>query len=476
MNVPKEPESPNSSRTFSKTKSGQSGTVSNVSGAGRSTGSSGGGGRSGGVVNRVKSIVSRASARVVPLPFKRSPFRSNTAGNTPATPASKETVECKVQNLRHHSDPEINVDTKDLKSAKKEKNKVLQWQRLVQKFKPRQSSSSLPRLSGVQLIPEITSFDPSEDRPWKGQPVQFRAWRSRAPPNVQPFREIDVVKSFWVYCLQLPGIAEVFKDEHQHWCRSNQNARTIFHPQTDSPHIRGGCRGVHHGITTSHGCCTTKSGKLKSANQLYGMLQNDADEYLYSLIDGGLYFVDSRGALPQELLSKHAILADGQETVRCAGELRLEMSENADERVIVLDNRSGTYAPGKHSLELLRTLLLEHFPDALIRIVNVDEDVEGAETLGNRCHRGTTVIRSDVSYSEPSDCNVAATTWDSQAGLGNRIQSMVSNRQSKDSYRGGYVFQEDSIQGGSTVYVKKEEDGHSEQETCDGESRKSELS
>lgn len=399
-------------------------------------------GSSSSVVTRVKSIVSRASARVLPLSSGKGPkadlgrpvFRSNTMGAPTKSPSINKSPSSQHQDLRHHSDPAINADTKNLKSSKKKKGEVLKIRNLVQKFAPR-SNQSLPRISGRKPDAAMSHYS-LESKSWQGQPVEFKAWRSKAPPGVEPFRELDIVKNFWVYCVQLPGIEDVFKDEHQHWCRSNENARVIFHPQTQKPQIRSGCRGVHQGITTAHGCCTQKKGTLKCANHLYGMLQTDADEYLYSLIDCGLYLVDSRAALPRELLSKHAILADGEETVRCAGELRLEIGDKGtqDEKAIVLDNRSGTYAPGKHSLELTQTLLMEHFPDAVVKIINVDADEVDHEHVGQRSHRGTTVLREDVSYRDPSTCEASTTSWNDEQGLGVRVQqSMMSVRSTLSS-------------------------------------------
>lgn len=412
---------------------------------------------SSGMISQVSNMVSRASAKISPFGSSGSTasakgsvqvpgsaggghlmFRSYTMGYIPASALSRKTLSASgssrsVTNtqVRHHSDPEINADTKDLKSRKKQKKDILKWRKLVQKFKPAKSMM-LPRISGMQNpnVGRTMSHFQSDQKEWQGQPVHFRAWRSRAPPGVIPFREIDVVTTFWVYCLELPGIADVFRDELQHWSRSSQNARTIFHPQTEQPHIRAGCRGVHHGITSAQGCCTTKNWKLKSADQFYGILQRDADDYVYSLTDEGLYFVDSRAALPKELLSKHAILADGVETVRCAGELRLEFSDGGseDECTIVLDNRSGTYAPGKHSLDLTRTLLLEHFPDAAVKAINVDEgtDSMGAETMGQRNHRGTTVLREDVSYRESEKCDAAETSYNQDNLAVRGMQSLMS--------------------------------------------------
>ena len=160
--------------------------------------------------------------------------------------------------------------------------------------------------------------------------------------------------------------------DRQHWNREYKAARAIFGDCPISLVSRNSIKLAHkvlYGRTLKH----TESGRLDSVGDLWKLVFLDKSTqrirpslYTYVIDDYTWRFSETGVQFFTDFASKHALLANGSEYVRYAGEFHPRPKHGwdkwDDEWELVFDNGSGTYAPNGDLLVNLKKLLLFNFP------------------------------------------------------------------------------------------------------------------
>ncbi len=181
----------------------------------------------------------------------------------------------------------------------------------------------------------------------------------------------DCVYSTWK--IQMKRISVFFPPyERQHWNRQYQAARTIFGGSPLSLASQSTIKFAHkvlYGRTLKH----NENGRVNNANDLWKFIFTDKITqqikpclYTYVIDNNTWRFSETGQQFFTDFASKHALLANGSESVRYAGEFhprpKYGWNRCDDEWELVFDNGSGTYAPTADLLENLKELLLYNFP------------------------------------------------------------------------------------------------------------------
>lgn len=181
----------------------------------------------------------------------------------------------------------------------------------------------------------------------------------------------DCVYSTWK--IQMKRISVFFPPhERQHWNRQYHVAKMIFGGCLLSLATKNALKLAHktlYGRTLKH----NENGRLNTADDLWKLVFVDQTiqqikpcVYAYVIDDHTWRFSETGHRFFTEIASKHALLANGSEYVRYAGEFhprpKYGWNRCDEEWELVFDNGSGTYAPTAGLLENLKELLLFNFP------------------------------------------------------------------------------------------------------------------
>jgi hypothetical protein len=199
----------------------------------------------------------------------------------------------------------------------------------------------------------------------------------------------DCVYSTWK--IQMRRISVFFRPhERQHWNRKYKAAQVIFGGFPLSLASQSTLKLAHkvlYGRTLKH----NENGQLANADHLWKLVFSDRTShhikpcvYTYIIDDNTWRFSETDVQFFIDLASKHALLANGSEHVRYAGEFhprpKYGWDRCDDEWELVFDNGSGTYAPNADLLINLRQLLLFNFPG--LNVVTYDyKDPELKESM-----------------------------------------------------------------------------------------------
>ncbi|CAF0762298.1 unnamed protein product [Adineta steineri] len=170
--------------------------------------------------------------------------------------------------------------------------------------------------------------------------------------------------------------------QRQHWNTKYKLARAIFGKCPLSIAPRTTLKIAHkalYGRTVKH----SENGRLNDANDLWKYVFTDKFTkkiepcvYTYVIDDHAWRFSEVGSRLLTDIASKHALLANGCEYVRYAGEFHLRPKHGwdkiDDEWELVIDNGSGTYAPNPDLLKNLKELLVFNFPG--LNVVTYDQE------------------------------------------------------------------------------------------------------
>ena len=189
----------------------------------------------------------------------------------------------------------------------------------------------------------------------------------------------DCVYSTWK--IQMRRISYFFPPhERQHWNTQYKAAQTIFGDGPLSLASRSTIKLAHkilYGRTLKH----NQNGRLLNADDLWSCVFADRITqrvkpcvYTYVIDDNTWRFSETGQRFFTDFASKHALLANGSEYVRYAGEFHARPKDGwekgGDQWELVIDNGSGTYAPHADFLKNLKELLLFNFPR--LKIVTYD--------------------------------------------------------------------------------------------------------
>lgn len=181
----------------------------------------------------------------------------------------------------------------------------------------------------------------------------------------------DCVYSTWK--IEMRRLSVFFSpQDRQHWNRKYKIAQAIFGDFPLSIASRTALKLAHkalYGRTLKN----NESGHLNSADDLWKLIFLDRTtqtikpcRYTYVIDDHTWRFSETDVQFFVDCASKHALLANGSEYVRYAGEFHPRPKYGWDkcdgEWEIVIDNGSGTYSPIPDLLTNLKDLLLFNFP------------------------------------------------------------------------------------------------------------------
>ncbi|CAF3413477.1 unnamed protein product [Rotaria sp. Silwood1] len=181
----------------------------------------------------------------------------------------------------------------------------------------------------------------------------------------------DCVYSTWE--INLRRISFFFKPQQkQHWNTKYKAAQAIFGHCLSSVASLATIKLAHKALydqTLKH----HENGQITNAADLWKLVFADRTTqcikpciYTYVIDDNTWRFSETDVQFFADFASKHALLANGSEYVRYAGEFHLRpkygWDKCDDEWELVFDNGSGTYAPSPDLLINLKELLLFNFP------------------------------------------------------------------------------------------------------------------
>ncbi|CAF3304180.1 unnamed protein product [Rotaria socialis] len=199
----------------------------------------------------------------------------------------------------------------------------------------------------------------------------------------------DCIYSTWK--IQMKRISMFFKpQERQHWNKKYKAAQAIFSDGPLAVATKATIKLAHktlYGRTLKH----NENGTLTNADDLWKLVFADRTtksikpcRYTYVIDDNTWRFSETDIQFFADFASKHALLANGSEYVRYAGEFHPRPKHGwakcDNQWEIVFDNGSGTYAPSPELLINLKDLLLFNFPG--LNIVTYDyQDPELKKSL-----------------------------------------------------------------------------------------------
>ena len=189
----------------------------------------------------------------------------------------------------------------------------------------------------------------------------------------------DCIYSTWK--IHIRRISAYFRPhERQYWNPQYPAAQTIF---GDYPFAFACLKTIKlaHKVLYGRTLKNNENGLLNSTDDLWKCVFTDRTTqrvkpatYTYVIDDHTWRFSETDRQFFADFASKHALLANGSEYVRYAGEFHLRPKygwENwDDEWELVFDNGSGTYSPHANLLTNLKNLLLFNFPG--LNIVTYD--------------------------------------------------------------------------------------------------------
>ncbi|CAF0739367.1 unnamed protein product [Adineta ricciae] len=189
--------------------------------------------------------------------------------------------------------------------------------------------------------------------------------------------DADCVYSTWK--IPLGRISVFFPPyQRQHWNTQYKAAQFIFNRSPSSVLSKSSIKFTHKALytrTVEH----SENGRLNSADDLWKHVfahkttkQIKPCIYTYIIDNYTWRFSETGRQFFADFASKHALLANGSEYVRYAGEFHVrprkgwknwDPSDATNENwEIVFDNGSGTYAPSSDLLKNLKELFLFNFP------------------------------------------------------------------------------------------------------------------
>lgn len=178
--------------------------------------------------------------------------------------------------------------------------------------------------------------------------------------------------------------------KRQHWNRQYEAAKVIFSGRPSSMASIQALK-IAHKILYGATLKDNENGRLNSVDDLWKSVFMDRVThrikpcvYTYVIDDNTWRFSETGEGFFTDFASKHALLANGSEHVRYAGEFhprpKYGWNRIDDEWELVFDNGSGTYAPSADLLPNLQALMVHNFPG--LNIVTYDyKDPELKESM-----------------------------------------------------------------------------------------------
>ena len=186
----------------------------------------------------------------------------------------------------------------------------------------------------------------------------------------------NVIPTYNVYELKLRNVPEIFNNIKQHWNLKYDSAQTIFSDNSQSSSIRKIIKSQHAYLYSVRP--TDKNGYVHAANDFLKLLRMGIRSgvprfFTYALMEDGMYFSESSTEFTRDFFSKHAMHSNCSEEVYFAGEFLIYTHPETKEAKLVIDNNSGTYAPSKALLPMLKEVFNFNLPDLTVEVYDRED-------------------------------------------------------------------------------------------------------
>lgn len=202
--------------------------------------------------------------------------------------------------------------------------------------------------------------------------------------------------------LYIIGVPLFFGDQYQSWNKSYKAAQSIFQGPT-SLAIRSGIQAGHRMLYARN--TSNLFGTIENTRDIINLLHGGANPigspfaqlervkpavytYIICAEDDSFRFSETGAAFLVDFASKHALHSNCAESVRYSGEFHPrpvggwshfsdDTPDDAVDWELVIDNNSGTYAPDKKMLPVLKALLEYNFSGfGIVALDHGDEELK----------------------------------------------------------------------------------------------------
>lgn len=236
----------------------------------------------------------------------------------------------------------------------------------------------------------IWDFPPSVTDPTT--PIDYRV-------NVPKLTQVVTRKHFHYFKIRLYDISRFFQKKKS-WNHDYPAAQQIYSDGPTSAALRAAIYTEHTILYSSRPWrFGNEEGTLLRTNTaFFELLQNYSDSpisrtlnelikpastnpakspkklkiYTYVLMDDSLRFSRTDARMSVDMSSKHALHAGAAPEVFYAGEFWVDFN-NDGQRVLFIDNNSGTFAPGKEDLHRMKFLMQTNFPGMEIAVLDYQD-------------------------------------------------------------------------------------------------------
>ncbi|KAI0561647.1 hypothetical protein FGB62_76g072 [Gracilaria domingensis] len=195
--------------------------------------------------------------------------------------------------------------------------------------------------------------------------------------SVHPIQSVFQEHSTWK--ITMLGVLDIFGGKRHGWNRSYKAAQKIFQGPSSvvatqivklqHAYLYGGAVSVRPLQTLREGLQEVRGSILDGKDFCevldYGQRRGKPRLFTYVLMPTKLYLAETGAEFFRDMMSKHAMHSSASTEVVYAGELQFVVSgygtENPHVKLIV-DNNSGTYAPGKEDLPKVAEVFRRNFP------------------------------------------------------------------------------------------------------------------
>lgn len=205
---------------------------------------------------------------------------------------------------------------------------------------------------------------------------------------VQPVHDVFQEHSTWK--INMYDVDHVFHGKRHGWNKSYTAAQKIFSGPTSHlvrgaiqlqhSYLYGGGSGIkilqefRRGIEQVTGSLLDYDDFITLLNG--GMRRGKPRMFTYVLMENKLYLAETGAHFFRDMRSKHAMHCSGAEEVVYAGELHFRRGPpGSDEPAIrlVVDNNSGTYAPGQEDLPRVAEVFRRNFPGLPVQALDFQD-------------------------------------------------------------------------------------------------------
>lgn len=193
---------------------------------------------------------------------------------------------------------------------------------------------------------------------------------------VEPVHEVFQEHSTWK--IDMRGVLQVFGAKRHGWNRNYPAAQKIFQGkgsvlarkvvEMQHAYLYGGASGVKPLVSMRKDMLEITGNLIDARDFLelmeYGIRRGKPRMFTYVLMEQRLYMAETGAKFFRDMMSKHAMHCSAATEVVYAGELHFRRApEGSNEPPIqlIVDNNSGTYAPGKEDLRKVEEVFRKNF-------------------------------------------------------------------------------------------------------------------